>query len=338
MKKYLFIFMIINIFFITNVYASITTHPILDSYVCSGEQCRITANNSYIHTNTDSWVSGSVLVYPMNSNQYDWIRGASMKSDAVHTYTCEIGSFGMGANGQQMEMLTFKCHVPAGDYTLHLYKGTIGVEVGIKSNGYVNISSDAESNTNAQLNNVATLLQNLYNRVDGGFSDLYNLISANDTTINNHLTDIYNAINGLNMSDVTNAINQQTQQQAQQNQVINNTNTGNNATDFSNSVNGNTLPNNSHAFDILSGLQSLINGLQPSGSCSRISVPIPFTNQTLILPCMTTDVYSVHFPEIVVIWQLIVRGIAYYYILVNILRLVKETIDPFNFKLEVMDL
>lgn len=333
-KLFLLFFLLIPV----PVFASITTHPILQSYVCSGEECRITANNSYIHTNTDSWVSGAVLVYPMNASQYDWIRGASMKSDAVHVYTCEIGSFGMGANGNQMEMLTFKCHVPAGDYTLHLYKGTIGVEVGIKSNGYVNISSDADSNTNAQLNNVATLLQNLYNRVDGAFSDLYNLIQADDNTINNHLIDIYNAINGLDMTQVTNAINQQTQQQQQQNQVINNTNTGTNASDFSNVVNNNTLPNNSHAFDILGGLQSLINGLQPSGSCSRITVPIPFTNQTLILPCMTTDVYSVHFPEIVVIWQLLVRGIGYYYILVNILRLVKETIDPFNFKLEVMDL
>ena len=146
------------------------------------------------------------------------------------------------------------------------------------------------------------------------------------------------AYDDANTAQIITSINNQTNQQDAQNQIINNTNTGNNASDFSNVVNNNTLPNNSHAFDILGGLQSFINGLQPSGSCSRISVPIPFTNQTLILPCMTTDVYSVHFPEIVVIWQLLVRGIAYYYILVNILRLVKETIDPFNFKLEVMDL
>lgn len=159
-------------------------------------------------------------------------------------------------------------------------------------------------------------------------STAYNvLISANNKTFKDKES-----------AGIVAAIDAQTAQQNAQNQVINNTNTGNNASDFSNVVNNNTLPNNSHAFDILGGLQGLINGLQPSGSCSRLSVPIPFTQQTLVLPCMTTDVYSVHFPEIVVIWQLLVRGIAYYYILVNILRLVKETIDPFNFKLEVMDL
>lgn len=127
-------------------------------------------------------------------------------------------------------------------------------------------------------------------------------------------------------------------QNEQQNQIINNTDTSSNSSDFDNTINNFDVPNTSHGFDILGSLQSFISGINVSGSCSRISVPIPFTNQNLVLPCMTTDVYSVHFPEIVVIWQLLVRGIGYYYILVNILRLIKETIDPFNFKLEVMDL
>ena len=185
-------------------------------------------------------------------------------------------------------------------------------------------------------NQLQTIINNL-NTNNTWNNYLYDQLNNNFPTIITKLETIHQDLLNSN-TNVVNAINAQTQQQQQQNQIINNTDTSNNSTDFSNVINNNTLPNNSHAFDILGGLQGLINGLQPSGSCTRVSVPIPFTNQTLVLPCMTTDVYSVHFPELVVIWQLIVRGIGYYYILVNILRLVKETIDPFNFKLEVMDL
>lgn len=102
---------------------------------------------------------------------------------------------------------------------------------------------------------------------------------------------------------------------------------------------GNTqLPNNSGLFDVLSSLSSFVGNLSASGSCSAISVPIPFTTQNLRLPCMTTEVYAPNFPEILVIWQLIVRGIVYYYIIVNLLKLLKDTIDPFSMKLEVLDL
>ena len=102
---------------------------------------------------------------------------------------------------------------------------------------------------------------------------------------------------------------------------------------------GNTnVPNNSGLFDILSTLSSFTSNLSASGACSRITIPIPFTNQNVVLPCMTTEIYSVQFPELLVIWQLIVRGVVYYYIIVNFLKLLKETIDPFSMKLEVLDL
>ena len=140
-------------------------------------------------------------------------------------------------------------------------------------------------------------------------------------------------------SDFTSAsINLQTQQQAIQHQEIVNDDTSGNANDFNSDINNFSVPNDSHAFDILGSLQSFVGNIQVSGSCTRVSVPIPFTDKSFTLPCMTTDVYSVHFRELVIIWQLICRGVGYYYILVNVLKLVKETLDPFNFKLEVLDL
>lgn len=176
------------------------------------------------------------------------------------------------------------------------------------------------------------------NATNGQVENYLNSINSQLLISNQTLTNIYNILSSQGQQGVINAINNQTQQQQQQNQIVNNTDSSGNASDFNSVVNNATLPNSSHGFDILGSLQIFISGINVSGSCNRISVPIPFTNQTLTLPCMTTDVYSVHFPEIVVIWQLIVRGLGYYYILVNILKLIKETIDPFNFKLEVMDL
>lgn len=161
---------------------------------------------------------------------------------------------------------------------------------------------------------------------------------ATNGKIFNSLNEIKQYLQNNGNTSIVNAINNQTQQQQQQNQIINNTDTSSNSNDFASTINNFSMPNDSHAFDILGGLQNFIGGLSVSSSCRRLTIPIPFTNQNLTLPCMTTDVYSVHFPQIVVIWQLIVRGLVYYYIIVNILRLIKETIDPFNFKLEVMDL
>ena len=146
-------------------------------------------------------------------------------------------------------------------------------------------------------------------------------------------SDVSDIVNNINVSQ-----NLEMQQQQQQHQEImeNNPNSFNNGIE---SIASNTsLPNNSGLFDVLSSLSSFVGNLSASGSCTAISVPIPFTNQNLRLPCMTTEVYYPNFPEILAIWQLIVRGIVYYYIIVNMLKLLKDTIDPFSMKLEVLDL
>lgn len=165
------------------------------------------------------------------------------------------------------------------------------------------------------------------------FDDLVYGVDLNDVKVFNSPTDATSQLNNIQQS-----ITAQSQQQQQQHDDIVDDDTSGNASGFSSDINNFNIPNESHAFDILGNLNSFIGNIQVSGSCSRISVPIPFTDKSFTLPCMTTDVYSVHFREIVIIWQLICRGVGYYYILVNVLKLVKETLDPFNFKLEVLDL
>lgn len=293
MKKYLFIFMIINIFFLTNVYAA---QYELGSFY--GFQTTGVPQSSFTKTCvSNSMCSHSVEISPTFK-------------PVCNTDSCYI-RFAFTA--------TFKTN---------------------------NI------NMNADLQNISTFAQiysnNRYNPCEIDSGKLTCMVPNNKsisyiefkwfdfftTTSNGSLT--YSA--GIWFEPYEIEVFDLPANQTEQNQIINNTDTSSNSTDFNNTVNSATLPNNSHGFDILGSLQDLINGINVSGSCRRISVPIPFVNKTLTLPCMTTDVYSVHFPEIVVIWQLIVRGLGYYYILVNILKLIKETIDPFNFKLEVLDL
>ena len=145
--------------------------------------------------------------------------------------------------------------------------------------------------------------------------------------------DIAGLINNINTTQ-----NLEIQQQQQQHQEIMENNPSSYNSGIENIASNTQLPNNSGLFDVLSSLSSFVGNLSASGSCTAISVPIPFTNQNLRLPCMTTEVYYPNFPEILAIWQLIVRGIVYYYIIVNMLKLLKDTIDPFSMKLEVLDL
>ena len=179
---------------------------------------------------------------------------------------------------------------------------------------------------NSTITNLEIKFANYYDELIYG-------VDLNDIKVFNSPTDSTSQLNNIQQS-----IDIQSQQQQQQHQQIVDDDTSGNANNFNSDISNFNVPNDSHALDILGTLQSFVGNIQVSGACSRISVPIPFTDKNFVLPCMTTDVYSVHFREIVVIWQLICRGVGYYYILVNVLKLVKETLDPFNFKLEVLDL
>jgi len=82
----------------------------------------------------------------------------------------------------------------------------------------------------------------------------------------------------------------------------------------------------------LTTIQSLANT-----SCVSLNIPIPFTNSTIPLPCMT-QVYQTYIPTIFVIWQVVSFGIIAYFICIDIVHLVKGFKDPDSDKVEVLDL
>ena len=99
-------------------------------------------------------------------------------------------------------------------------------------------------------------------------------------------------------------------------------------TDFNNDTHGLTgiitLP--------LTTIQSLANT-----SCVSLSIPIPYTNEHINLPCMT-EVYQTYIPSVFSIWQVVSFGIISYLICLDIFKIVKGFKDPNEDKIEVMDL
>ena len=88
--------------------------------------------------------------------------------------------------------------------------------------------------------------------------------------------------------------------------------------------------------DIITLPLSFIQGLTNS-TCSNLTLPLPFVNQNLTLPCMSL-IYSEHFGAIYTIYQTVTTALIGYWVAVRIYGLVKDFKDPENDKIEVMDL
>lgn len=74
-----------------------------------------------------------------------------------------------------------------------------------------------------------------------------------------------------------------------------------------------------------------------NNQCSSLTLPLPYVDQNLTLPCMTT-IYSEHFGSLFTLYQAITTGFIAYWVSVRIFALVKGFKDPEDDKIEVMDL
>lgn len=81
---------------------------------------------------------------------------------------------------------------------------------------------------------------------------------------------------------------------------------------------------------------SFINELN-SGVCTPLTLPLPFVDTNVTLPCMT-ELYREHFPTFLDVYQLITTGLIAYGVCLNIFKKTKDFKNPENDKIEVMDL
>ena len=74
-----------------------------------------------------------------------------------------------------------------------------------------------------------------------------------------------------------------------------------------------------------------------NNNCVALSVPIPYTNSSVTLPCMK-NFYRNYIPDIYDIWQIVSFGIISYLICIDVFKMVKGFKDPNEDKIEVLDL
>lgn len=131
----------------------------------------------------------------------------------------------------------------------------------------------------------------------------------------------------------------------QNNQIINSNNQINNSLNDDNVDGANSefsdffssFSSNTHGLTgIITAPLSAITSLT-SNSCSPLTIPLPFVNDDITLPCMR-DIYVQHFGGFMTIYDTIVLGVLSYWIIVKIFALVKEFKDPEQDKIEVVDL
>ena len=74
-----------------------------------------------------------------------------------------------------------------------------------------------------------------------------------------------------------------------------------------------------------------------SKTCSQLVLPIPFTDKSLTLPCLSS-IYREHFNGILSIYQIVLFAIVGYRVCISIFFMVKGFKDPNKDEIEVMDL
>lgn len=82
----------------------------------------------------------------------------------------------------------------------------------------------------------------------------------------------------------------------------------------------------------LLGIQSLT-----SKTCSPLSIPLPYVNKNLSLPCMR-NIYVEFFGDFIILYDVITLGIVSYWVVVRFFTLIKDFKNPDHDEIEVMDL
>jgi hypothetical protein len=72
-------------------------------------------------------------------------------------------------------------------------------------------------------------------------------------------------------------------------------------------------------------------------TCTPLSLPLPFVNRSIILPCMT-DIYINNFGAFFVLYQVITTAVISYYVIVNLFMHVKNFQSPKKDQIEVFRL
>lgn len=201
-------------------------------------------------------------------------------------------------------------------------------------------SSNAAIGSNLIVKDVISVdCNNFY--IDSSVSSTLNINILTTSTVNAANTlGITDVVFIYNSSNTQNAILEQEQQQTQEAQKTNEMLEDDDTTEAQDT--GSSFFNDFSSTDhgglsgIITSPLRLINSLA-STSCSSLSFPLPFVNQNVSLPCMST-IYQTHFPTFLSIYQLITTGLIGYWVLIKIFGHIRGFKDPEKDKVEVLEL
>ena len=88
--------------------------------------------------------------------------------------------------------------------------------------------------------------------------------------------------------------------------------------------------------DIIKTPLTFIQGLS-TNTCTPITLPLPFVDQNLVLPCIR-PIFEEHFSPLLTVYQLITFGLISYFIVINIFKTVRGFKNPDSNNVEVLEL
>lgn len=159
---------------------------------------------------------------------------------------------------------------------------------------------------------------------NGGFGNLTYNITVNGLKYlyNNDSTEIVNGLGGIQ------------QQQQQTNDTLTDSNISGANTDTNNALSGinnsvsNTLDSSINANTLNTLLTGFVNQLSNS-TCTPITLPIPFTTENIVLPCLGTE-FSQRIPVIWSLYELIITGVIVLRFWQHAVEFILNILDPYH--------
>lgn len=160
--------------------------------------------------------------------------------------------------------------------------------------------------------------------------------SGTENAIVNGVTDIINN-NNSNTQQIIEAMEDSTAAQQQTNNILNDDNTSASSGAFQDFLDDFESGMSDYGLSTL--ITSPLRLIQTftTESCSPLTFPLPFVERNVSLACVKPILRS-HFPTFYTLWQMLSTGVIAYAVFINIFSKIHQLTNPFNDRIEVLQL
>lgn len=318
----LIMFLLKKNIFISNVYAAVVSHQgtsINTTFTNVNADYAYTVSPNAFSGNGAGTVNFSVAMYKVSGAATDplvMIRAVNLHNPTGY-FSCNVGSTSLTNSTFGGTVYSISCPV---DFT----------EGGITQVRFFFMDNQQNSNSTYrfQFNGLFTYSSNQSVNID---------TSGTTNAINNQITNDNSNTQQIieKQEETTQAIEDNTDAVNDINDTINNDNVDN-ATSQGSSFFSDFQSDTHGLSGIITAPLRLLDNLS-SYNCSPLTFPLPFVENQVTLPCMST-IYNTYFSSFLNIYRIITTGIIGYWVMVKLFSHVKNMQNPENDKIEVFDL